>query len=255
MTKCILNILKLFREKTGIVFEKRLDILENKIIRFYKDLNFSDCELFLEELKYSDELFQYLVNFLTVSESYFFRETKHFDFIIDEIKKNPGKKYRFLSLPCASGEEPYTLLVYLLENRIENFEIVGVDINSKVLEIAKTAIYPQRRVMYVPKNILEKYFENLGSSYIFKDEYKKNIKFIRENLFNVSINRLGKFDFILCRNLFIYFDEEKRKEALRIFRDLLNTGGYLILGHADIIRDVEDFETIKYNGLQILKKI
>ncbi|WP_281951059.1 CheR family methyltransferase [Nitrosophilus kaiyonis] len=255
MTNCLINILKLFKERTGIVFESRLNILEQKIIRFFKDLNFSNCELFYEELKSNDELFQYFTNFLTVSESYFYREIKHFEFVVEKIKENRSKSYKILSLPCASGEEPYTLLIFLLENNIENFEIIGADINSKVLEIAKTAIYPKRRVMYVPQNILEKYFEKLGNSYMLKDEYKKNIKFIQQNIFDHSIYSIGKFDFIFCRNLFIYFDDEKREEALKIFRDLLHLGGYLILGHADIVKNIKGFEKVKYNGLQILKKI
>jgi len=253
MTKCLLEILKLFRERTGIVFEKRLNILEQKIVKFYKDLNFSDCEIFLEELKYSEELFQYFINFLTVSESFFYREVKHFEFIAEKVKKDP-KKNRFLSLPCASGEEPYTLMIFLLENKIDNFEIIGADINSKVLEIAKTAIYPSRRVMYVPQNILERYFEKAGDSYILKDEYKF-VKFVQKNLFDKDIENLGKFDFILCRNLFIYFDEKKRIEALNIFKKLLNSGGYLILGHADIVKNSQGYEIEKYNGFQILKKI
>ncbi|WP_187648352.1 CheR family methyltransferase [Nitrosophilus labii] len=255
MNKCLDDILKFFYKKTGIVFENKLYILENKIVKFYKHINYSDCRDFLMALKNSEKLFQDFVNFLTVSESFFFREKGHFDFVIEEIKKDIKQKYRFLSIPCSSGEEPYTILIYLFENDFRDFEIMGADINTKVIEEAKIGIYTQRRVLYVPKDLLEKYFEKVGKNYMFKDMYKKYITFKYLNLFDKKIFSLGKFDFIFSRNLFIYFDDQSREEALKIFHKLLLPGGYLLLGHADIIKQMPGFERVKIPGLQILKKI
>lgn len=255
MDNCINEILEIFYKKTGIVYKNKEEILKKKIVKFYKDLNYCDCYNFLDDLKFSTELFQHFTNFMTVSESYFFRETKHFEYLIKLLKNSKKRRFKILSLPCSSGEEPYTILIYLLENGIKDFDIVGADINTNVLEIAKTAIYPLRRLSYISKDILDKYFEKVKNYYLFKDEYKKNILFKHTNLFDKTIFSIGKFDFIFSRNLFIYFDDLQKKRALEIFYKLLNIDGYLFLGHADNVREIKGFKKIKELDSQILKKI
>ncbi|WP_200763909.1 CheR family methyltransferase [Nitrosophilus alvini] len=256
MNKCMKDILSLFKKETGIVFENKLHILEKKIGKFFTDLNFATCEIFLSQLKSNKKLFQYFIDSLTVSESYFYRETKHFDIIVEILKRKRGNK-RVLSIPCSSGEEPYTLLIYCLEHdvKLNDLQITGVDINSKVIEIAKLGRYSSRRVNNVPKEILEKYFYKEGDFYYFKDEYKEHIKFERMNLFELSSMKMGKFDIVISRNLFIYFDNETRQKALKVFHSIIKPGGCLILGHADTVKNMIGFEKKLINGVVIYEKI
>ncbi len=256
MNRCFDEILRLFYKETGIVFENKLQILKKKIEKFYKDLDYKGCDSFLDDIKKSKELLQKFINFLTVSESFFFREKGHFEFLVEEIKKSVKQNHRLLSLPCSSGEEPYTILIYMLENGFKNFEIIGVDINTKVLEIAKKAIYTKRRVSLLPNDLLKRYLSNVDNShYALKDRYKKMVCFKHLNLFDQEIYSLGQFDFVFSRNLFIYFDDYSKLEALRVFHKLLVQGGYLFLGHADIVKVTPGFERVYRPGLQILKKI
>ncbi len=211
-----------------------------------------ECGTFVEKLHSSQELLQNFINFLTVTESYFFRETKDFDLIVDLVRKKFDRRYQILSLPSSSGEEAYTLLVTFFEKGIENFELVGMDINTDILQVARQAFYHPRKVTYVPSDILAKYFETVENCYRLKERYAKLVTFIYQNIFSLNSRYEESFDIVLCRNLFIYFDEEKKQEALYNLHKLLKPKGYLLLGHADIIKSAPGFEKVEATLLRKL---
>jgi len=228
------KILDIFYERTGICFVEKRGIVSQKIENFYKNRNFLSLESFVNELDKQGELWQELVNFLTVNETYFFREEKQLNILIEKAKSKSS--FDILSLPCSTGEEVYTVIAMLesagLLPRLKR--IVGVDINSDVIRTAKSGIYMQKSFHKTPSDVVQRFFEPSGNGLRFRDIYKSKASFEVRNIFEPDIGALGKFDFVLSRNMLIYFDKESRSKATNVLVKMLKDGGSLFLGHADI---------------------
>jgi chemotaxis protein methyltransferase CheR len=145
---------------------------------------------------------------------------------------------RILCAPSSSGEEPYTIALNLLnEKKIlaeRDIELVGIDIDSKIIEKAKQGVYNKRSIQFIPNHLLKKYFDINGTDFYIKDMIKGAVNFKVVNIMNkVKIKQLGKFDIIFSRNMLIYFDDESKREVGVTFYDLLKSDGYIFLGHAD----------------------
>lgn len=142
---------------------------------------------------------------------------------------------KILCAPSSSGEEVYSILLYLLEKQKRvDFDILGIDINSDALKSAKEACYSQRSVSKLPSELLSRYFEKGESNFCVKQEFKDTATFKYQNVFDDSFENLGKFDIIFCRNMLIYFNDSEKKLLLKKFRNQLSDEGILFLGHADI---------------------
>jgi len=181
-----------------------------------------------------------LIELVTTNETYFERESHHFDRLVEEIipeldKLNPTKPIRILSAPCSSGEESYSIALRLCTASLKHvrpIEIVGIDISEEMIDKARIGIYSGRSVHAVSKTVLENFFIPVENGYKVEPCKEINIRFVSGNVFNESLWReIGDFDVIFSRNMMIYFDAERNKELLMRFRKHLR--GYLILGHAD----------------------
>jgi chemotaxis protein methyltransferase CheR len=189
---------------------------------------------------------QRLINVMTVNETYFFRENYQMDCLVasmlDEVvahKRRPGDRLKIWSVPCATGEEPYSLAMSLLEKwpRVDNYdiEIHGSDIDSQVLAQAQSGIYDQRIVGKVPPEYLKKYFTALGGQrWRIRDELRGSVEFSLINIHDPAQTwRFREFDVIFCRNLLIYFDDASRRRAAEMFYESLAPGGFICLGHSE----------------------
>ncbi|MFW5981226.1 MAG: CheR family methyltransferase, partial [bacterium] len=154
-----------------------------------------------------------------------------------------GQVIRGWSAGCSSGEEAYTLAIILdcfFQDKEIDFKVLATDVNSEVLDYAKKAIYPSERVANIPNHLLKNYFllgtgENQGFFKV-KNELRNNLVFGKVNLNQDNYPIKSKFDFIFCRNVFIYFDQKSREKILDKFYDCLKKDGYLFLGHADGVK-------------------
>ncbi len=203
-----------------------------------------------------------LMNVITIGETQFFRDKVQFDLLFDKIVKpyvgKGVKSLNILSAGCATGEEAYTLSIYMLE-KIPSipYKIVGVDINANFIERAKEGLYSSYPLRGVPPYFIQKYFDQIDeSTWKIKDIVKKNVTFEKVNLIdNFRMKLLGKFDFIVCKNVIIYFDDDSRDKLAQIFWTILNDGGFLVLGPAERIRAITAiFEPIFMDGLFFYKK-
>lgn len=200
---------------------------------------------------------QELVNLLTVNETYFFRETYQFDAIVrtllDEVAAHHPheRRLRLWSLPCATGEEPYSLAIYLLEHwsRVDEFEIeiVGSDIDTEVVAQAREGLYSARSVQNLSPELMRKYFRPAGTGrFQICDSLRESIMFTQTNLNDPAIVAgSGRFDIILCRNLLIYFDEPARRRAASTLYDALRPGGVLCLGHSESMSRISNLFEVK----------
>lgn len=250
--KTIENIFEYFYNETGIIFTEKKDIIAERIIRFADGCGYKDLEAYEQAIKSDNELFQKLVNRLSVNETYFFREPRAFEILIDSFNKEGHNK--ILTIPSSTGEETYTVCMILREIGLTNFEILGCDIDTEVLQIAAKGVYQKKSLRKIEKKIEEKYFTHLGNEYTIDESLKKHITFRQTNIFSHNTLKLGSFDFVFCRNLFIYFDVESKIRAEKVLYSLLKPGGILFMGHADYPENKIGFEKIFSHGMYYYRK-
>lgn len=229
------KLLDLFYEQTGICFTEKKDIVKLKIENFYKNNGFDNFDNFLVEVQKHETVWQNLVNFLTVNETYFLREIGQLELLAEEAKHK--NSFDILCLPSSSGEEVYSIIMMLEMNSLlgKLGKIVGVDINSDVIKKAEVGKYGKRSFHKMTSDIKSQFFDNNGEFSTIKNIYKQKAKFVNTNIFDPKISELGKFDFLFSRNMLIYFDKNSREKATKVLIDLIKDGGYLFLGHADMI--------------------
>jgi len=237
-----------FYRKTGIRFEdsKRYFVDKRLVQRMRQTGHDSFREYFtFMRFQASGAEFQELVNLMTVNETYFFREEYQLKCMVRALLgevlhyKRPGELVRIWSMPCSTGEEPYSIALYLLEywDRIDevDVEIVGSDIDTQALERAQAGVFSRRSVNRVPHWMLTKYFEPLtGGHHRLCEDLRESVDFRRINLCDPKGTKgMRDFDIVFCRNLLIYFDEASQRQAAQTLYDALNPGGFVLLGHSE----------------------
>jgi chemotaxis protein methyltransferase CheR len=199
------------------------------------------------------------INAFTVNETYFYREDHQLrcltaDLLAERLAaRPPGREIRIWSVPCATGEEPYSLAIWLLENwpavDAYDIEIVGSDIDTDALEAAGRGYFGKRALMRLSDGLIEKYFTPAGEDrWLILDELRKSIHFSKVNLVDAGeMAEQGKFDVIFCRNVLIYFDDASRRMAAENLFECLAPGGFICLGHAESMSRISPlFEVRRY---------
>jgi chemotaxis protein methyltransferase CheR len=187
-----------------------------------------------------------LLNLLTTTETYFFRNTQQLESFEKEViptiiqkKRELGHTHLYLwSAGCSSGEEPYTLAMILLETIPDihrwKISIVATDINTQVITKAKEGLYSARSLRDTPRRYLMKYFTRQDDQYRISDQVKRMISFRVGNLLDQKDSSLNQnLDCIFCRNVLIYFDIETCERVVKMFYEGLTRKGYLFLGHSE----------------------
>ncbi len=257
--------------KSGISLEesKHYEKLAKFIDKRVDELSVDSFRKYFFKLRFDDKdgsEFQELMNAMTVNETYFFREKEQFEVLANSIlpelhaKLPAGKPLRILSSPCSTGEEPYSMILHILaEGKVveeRDIEVVGIDIDSTVIEKAKASRYTERSVHAIPKQTLNQWFRKKGLGYELSEDLQGSVDFQVCNVFDkMQMRKLGKFDVIFSRNMLIYFDDASRKEVAMTFYDMLNPGGYVLLGHAEYMsRIVSVFQAKKVDTTLIYQK-
>lgn len=237
-----------FYRKTGIQFEptKRYFVDKRLIerIRATESGTFRNYFMLLR-FEASGKEVQALTNLMTVNETYFFREEYQFKCLVESIlpevvrRKTPGQTIRIWSIPSSSGEEAYSIAIYLLEHwpDIENWdvELLSSDIDTDILARARIGRYSPRSVQHLPLALLSRYFKRQpDGDYQIDDSLREAVEFTRVNLNDPADTRPYRgIDVIFCRNLLIYFDDLSRSKAAEAFYDALHPGGFICLGHSE----------------------
>lgn len=252
----------LFYRKTGIYFEDSKRYFVDKRlkdrIRLTGHNQFKTYFTFMR-FQASGAEFQELVNAMTVNETYFFREDYQFDAMCRHLMNDLDKtrqtdqELRIWSVPSSTGEEPYSIAIYLLEywNGLahRDVEIVSSDIDTSVLARARQGIYSKRSVQNVSPVLRKKYFIESGGEFHLCSDIKDSVSFGLANLLAPEMARqFRNFDLIFCRNLLIYFDDDSRRRAAQVLYDALNPGGYIFLGHSESMSRISSLFKIKKFG-------
>jgi chemotaxis protein methyltransferase CheR len=186
-----------------------------------------------------------LINLFTVNETYFYREDHQFAALVNDMlpeilrRKAPGQRIRIWSLPCSTGEEPYSIVMYLLEHwagvQDYDIEILASDIDTNVLAAAKAGIYEERALHRLPPELIKHYFHPLdGTKYQIAPMLHDAVHFVQVNAQDgAQMQQHGMFDVIFCRNMLIYFDDQSRLRTVESCYEQLNPGGFMCLGHSE----------------------
>ena len=249
-----------FYRKTGIHFDdgKRY-FVDKRLIERIEITGAENFRAWFVALRFEADgaEMQHLVNAMTVNETYFFREAYQFDCLVnhllDEVaaRKPPGSRIRIWSVPSSTGEEPYSIAIYLLErwSRIEQYdvEILSSDIDTAVLQSARRGVYSPRAVAQLPKPYLKKYFTPHGDNeWRISRDLVDAVEFSRVNLSEpADTRRFRDIDVIFCRNLLIYFDDLSRRVAAEAMFDALNPGGFICLGHSESMSRMSSLYTVR----------
>jgi chemotaxis protein methyltransferase CheR len=209
-----------------------------KRLRHLKLDNYSDYFAVFNKPGFENET-TFAIDLLTTNETYFFRESKHFDFFTTHIlpAQTLVRPFRVWSAASSSGEEAYTLAM-LISNYAEltQWEIVGTDISTQILNKARRGLYPLNASDKIPLRLLKKYCLKGSGDYdgflLIDPAIRKNVKFIYANLIT-SLPDLGVFDVIFLRNVMIYFDMETKQRLLVRITQLLRPGGYFFISHSE----------------------
>jgi chemotaxis protein methyltransferase CheR len=207
------------------------------------------------------------INAFTVNETYFYREEHQLRCLSNALLpiviagKMPGDLVRIWSVPCSTGEEPFSIAIWLLENwplvDAYNIEIVGSDINTRALAEARGGHYGERSLSRLPPALVEDYFRRLpdGGWRIIWD-LQESVSFTAVNLIDAeSMAAHGQFDIVFCRNVLIYFDDASRLAAAHNLRQSLRPGGFLCLGHSESMTRINDeFETCRFEDAIVYRR-
>jgi chemotaxis protein methyltransferase CheR len=249
--QCGINLTEAKKELVKARLSKRLRSGQFKSFRDYYEYVLNDAsgkELIL------------LLDSIATNFTFFFREPKHFEYLrsvflpeIMDKKKREEKKLKFWSAGCSSGEEPYSIVMTLLEAietpLIWNIHVLATDLSTRMLKTAQAGIYPKEKVRDLPSLMIKRYFlkgKREWQNYVkVKDQLKQYIQFQRLNLME-PFSFADPFDCIFCRNVMIYFDKEKQTNLVNRFYECLHPGGVLIIGHSESLTGIpHNFRYVK----------
>lgn len=191
-----------------------------------------------------------LVELLRVGETRFYRHPRQLQAIrriaLPELRAACEKERRPLrvwSAACATGEEAYTLALLLRQGDVERFEILATDLSEVALTHARAARYAELRCRDVPARLADAAFSHDGSEREVRPEYRAGVRFSRLNLVRDPFPQ--EMDLVLCRNVLLYFDTAVRARVLERLFSSVRQGGYVALGYADRVGEVEGLEAIR----------
>jgi chemotaxis protein methyltransferase CheR len=242
--------LQLSDTKLGLVESRLQDVLAHWNLGSFSQLitllsNDAQSPLFIE-----------IVNRLTTNHTYFYRESRHFDYVEQELiprwtwELNQGlrDRIRLWSAACSSGEEPYTLAMILSKYKeIESkFRILATDLAVTPLEIANRGIYSSKALAKLPGDLVKIGVRPLPDGGEIAPKIKDRVVFRKLNLIRETYPLVTKFDVIFCRNVLIYFPQETQRQVTRQLLAQLANEGTLILGHTESLdRSIQAVEYVQ----------
>lgn len=235
-------------ERTGIALNDGKQALVmgrlDKRLRSRGLASYGDYFALLGRPGYEDETTA-AIDLLTTNETYFFREPKHFEFLQRVVFPQYARQrqIRIWSAASSSGEEAYTIAMTLADSFCSNnWEVIGTDISTRVLEKASRGLYPMLAAEKIPNELLKKYClkgrEEFEDFFLMDPSIRKKVHFSPANLIE-KLPDLGLFEVIFLRNVMIYFDHETKKRLVHKIIEKLRPNGYFIISHSETLNGLD----------------
>jgi len=277
--KLSLSDFKLFRglinQRSGIFLsEAKQNFLAIRLNYRMEACKLSSFKEYYYYLKYDpkgNEEMQKLINAVSVNETYFFRDKDQLSIFknhalhgIMNLKRSRGERQiKIWSAACSTGEEPYSIAILVSDviNRTPthwDVEIIATDISTLALASARRGEYDDYALRETKLNYLNRYFEQAGQGkYQVISDIKKMVSFGHINLTDSSSTRkIIDMDCVFCRNVIIYLDMDSRRRVIEnMYRSLNQNDGYLFLGQAENLREIESpLQPLHFDGTVIYRK-
>jgi len=270
----LLKIRDFVYHKSGLYFaENKLDHFKKRLsIRVETlELNtFEEYYIYLQDSSLGKSELRHMFDCLTNTETCFFRDIPQLNVFqgqvlmdLMDLKTQKGQNFlRIFSCGCATGEEPYTLAIIMLEKLGQNIdqwkiEIMAGDISSTALEVARKGIYNQYSLRNSSEDIINRYFTPVdGGNYRINEDVRKMVHFSYINLKDKSImSTIRSIDVIFCRNVLIYFSEDYKKIVVSQFYEVNTLGGYLFIGPSESLFSLNrSYKLLLCPGALVYKK-
>jgi len=181
-----------------------------------------------------------LIELVVIPETWFFRDMHPFTALTETLRKqyrhDSKPALTILSIPCSSGEEPYTIVMALDQAgfSLDSIQVDGVDISARNIGLAERAQYSNNSFRGERLEYREKYFQKAHNGFHLKPNIRSRVNFSQDNVLAAGFaKRRPGYDVIFCRNLLIYFDRETQTRVVDKLESLLKPHGLLFLGHAE----------------------
>jgi len=182
-----------------------------------------------------------LVELVVVPESWMFRDAEAFTAATAEVRErlaaHPARTVRILSVPCAGGEEPYSMAMALCDAGVPRtgWQIEAIDLSDVALARARAGLFTRNAFRGAAIGFRERYFTAVGNDFQISDDLRTQVAFAQGNLLTLDITAgVGRYDIIFCRNLLIYFDTPTTALAVGRLATLLADDGILFAGYAEV---------------------
>jgi chemotaxis protein methyltransferase WspC len=237
------KIEQMLRERIGLDSTSIGSSLIQRTVRLrMKALGLKNADAYEEALLKSPAEWAELSEAVVVTETWFFRDREPFGALVRLVQEewlpaHPTRPLRLLSVPCSSGEEPYSLIMALLDAGVprERFQVDAVDISSRALAKASRGVYGKNSFRGKDLKFRERHFQQTKEGFVLNPALRSGANFIQGNILESEFLRgKGFYDFIFCRNLLIYFDRATQQRALARVAGLLAPLGVLFVGPAEL---------------------
>jgi chemotaxis protein methyltransferase CheR len=242
----------LIHQRFGInLTEQKRSLLVGRLQKLMRTRGFNSFQQYIDFLTgdKSEKGLSELVDLISTNHTYFNREKDHFTYfletalpaVIKQLKLQNRKDLRVWCAGSSTGEEPYTLVMLMMEYLGADYKnwnagILATDISDRALSAAREGVYDQDRVEQLPANLRAKYFTTAANGKLaVRDEVKREATYRRFNLMNTSFPFKNPFQIIFCRNVMIYFDQPTRDALVARFHKHTEPGGYLFIGHSETL--------------------
>lgn len=238
----------LIQEKVGIYLSPRKIHLLNG--RLSKRLQYHDCGSYSDYFnlitsKKGRQELQLAIDLITTNETYFFREPKHFDFLIQNVLKARASKsrLRIWSAASSTGEEPYSIAMTLAAHCSTSWELLASDVNQEVLQKAKKGIFVNKRTNGISEHFRTRFCRQGTGAF---EDHMRVVPTLRSQVLFKHINLIdtlpdiGIFDVVFLRNVMIYFKPQTQKQLIAKLYNHVRPGGYLFIGHSESLQGIND---------------
>jgi len=236
------RIAALLKEKMGLDAESiGVACVERAVRERLAARGLEDVQVYWEQLVTLEQELQELIEAIVIPETWFFRDPEAFAALARMVREEWLSKHaegtlRLLSLPCSTGEEPFSMAMALLDGGLppSRFHIDAIDISTRAIAWALQGIYGKNSFRIKDLSFRDRYFEPAERGYRLSDGVRRQVHFRHGNLLSAGwLHGAHGYDAIFCRNVLIYFDRGTQRRAIEVLGRLLTPSGLLFVGPSE----------------------
>jgi len=241
------KILQLLRSLSGLDLRSyKQDTIHRRIARRMLLMRIDRLSEYYRLLQVRADELRHLQEDILINVTHFFRDAGLWESLQQNVlpsllqDRPQDKPIRIWCAGCSTGEEAYSLAIVLLEYLSQQgldipIQIFGTDASERSIEAARTAVYPDSIASEIAPDRMRRYFVKLESGYQVSKRVRDTCIFARQNL--CADPPFSHIDILSCRNVMIYFSQPLQRQVMLMFHYALDSGGYMLLGMSEGLRE------------------